>query len=52
MADRGQFLLDYIDLLLRERVDEEHGFRHEAPMTAEEAARACTAVPRRDASAG
>ena len=39
MADRGQFLLDYIDLLLRERVDEEHGFRHEAPMTAEERAR-------------
>jgi tRNA-dihydrouridine synthase len=39
MADRGQFLLDYIDLLLRERVDEELGFRHEAPMTAEERAR-------------
>jgi tRNA-dihydrouridine synthase B len=39
MPDRGQFLLDYIDLLLRERVDEEHGFRHEAPMTAEERAR-------------
>jgi tRNA-dihydrouridine synthase len=42
MADRGQFLLDYIDLLLRERVDEEHGFRHEAPMTAEELARTRT----------
>ena len=38
-AQRGQFLLDYIDLLLRERVDEEHGFRHEAPMTADELAR-------------
>jgi tRNA-dihydrouridine synthase B len=30
MADRGQFLLDYIDLLLRERVDEAEGFRHSA----------------------
>lgn len=31
MAERGQFLLDYIDLLLKERVDEAEGFRHEAP---------------------
>ena len=38
--DRGQFLLDYIDLLLKERVDEDAGFRHSAPMTPEEAARA------------
>jgi tRNA-dihydrouridine synthase B len=38
-ADRGQFLLDYIDLLLQERVDEAEGFRHTAPMTAEEATR-------------
>ena len=30
-AERGQFLLDYIDLLLAERVDEAEGFRHEAP---------------------
>ncbi|HEY8549031.1 MAG TPA: tRNA dihydrouridine synthase DusB [Vicinamibacterales bacterium] len=37
--ERGRFLLDYIDLLLRERVDEEEGFRHMAPMTPEEAAR-------------
>ena len=37
--DRGRFLLDYIDLLLKERVDEAEGFRHSAPMTAEEAAR-------------
>jgi len=37
--DRGQFLLDYIDLLLQERVDEADGFRHSAPMTADEAAR-------------
>lgn len=28
MAIRGQFLLDYIDLLLKERVGEEEGFRH------------------------
>jgi tRNA-dihydrouridine synthase B len=28
---RGQFLLDYIDLLLAERVDEGEGFRHSAP---------------------
>ncbi len=40
MEDRGQFLLDYIDLLLKERVDEVEGFRHSAPMTPEEAARA------------
>jgi len=38
-ADRGRFLLDYIDLLLKERVDEDEGFRHSAPMTPEEAAR-------------
>jgi tRNA-dihydrouridine synthase B len=38
-ADRGEFLLDYIDLLLRERVDETAGFRHHAPATAEEAER-------------
>ena len=29
--ERGRFLLDYIDLLLRERVDEADGFRHVAP---------------------
>jgi len=28
--DRGQFLLDYIDLLLNEGVEEVHGFRHSA----------------------
>jgi tRNA-dihydrouridine synthase B len=28
---RGQFLLDYIDLLMTERVDEATGFRHVAP---------------------
>jgi nifR3 family TIM-barrel protein len=30
-AERGRFLLDYIDMLLRERVDEAAGFRHVAP---------------------
>ncbi len=31
LAERGQFLLDYIDLLLVEGVGEEAGFRHAAP---------------------
>ena len=31
MAERGQFLLDYVDLLLIEGVDEADGFRHAAP---------------------
>jgi nifR3 family TIM-barrel protein len=30
-AERGQFLLDYMQLLLDERVDEAEGFRHVAP---------------------
>ena len=30
-ADRGRFLLDYIDMLLREGMDEQRGFRHVAP---------------------
>jgi tRNA-dihydrouridine synthase B len=30
-ADRGRFLLEYIELLTRERVHEEPGFRHLAP---------------------
>ena len=29
--DRGKFLLDYIGLLMRERVNEAEGFRHTAP---------------------
>lgn len=29
--ERGQFLLDYIDLLMNERVNEAEGFRHVAP---------------------
>jgi tRNA-dihydrouridine synthase B len=32
-ADRGQFLLDYIELLRHERVQEPQGFRHTAPST-------------------
>jgi nifR3 family TIM-barrel protein len=31
MAERGQFLLEYLDLLLNERVNEAAGFRHTAP---------------------
>jgi nifR3 family TIM-barrel protein len=31
LRDRGQFLLDYVDLLLNERVNEAAGFRHVAP---------------------
>ena len=31
LAERGQFLLDYIDLLLVEGIAEEAGFRHAAP---------------------
>jgi tRNA-dihydrouridine synthase B len=30
LAERGQFLLDYIDLLVSERVNESEGFRHVA----------------------
>ena len=30
MADRGRFLLEYIELLRNERVREEEGFRHSA----------------------
>jgi nifR3 family TIM-barrel protein len=31
LEERGRFLLEYIDLLLRERVGEAEGFRHSAP---------------------
>ena len=31
--ERARFLLEYIDLLLAERVDEANGFRHSAPTT-------------------
>src|SRR6476660_3289491 len=36
MPERGQFLLDYIDLLLQERTREAEGFRHVAPGQTEE----------------
>jgi tRNA-dihydrouridine synthase B len=44
-AERGQFLLDYIDLLLDERVREPEGFRHAAPGLA--AGRAASAAASR-----
>jgi tRNA-dihydrouridine synthase B len=31
LEERGQFLLEYIDLLLTERLNEDEGFRHQAP---------------------
>jgi len=31
LEERGQFLLDYLELLLNERVNEADGFRHQAP---------------------
>src|SRR5689334_17023577 len=31
LEDRGRFLLDYIDLLLKDGIDEVTGFRHSAP---------------------
>ena len=31
LAERGRFLLEYIDMLLREGLDELRGFRHRAP---------------------
>ena len=37
MEERGQFLLDYIELLRHERVHEEKGFRHTAPGTQHQA---------------
>ena len=38
LEERGQFLRDYIDMLLNERVDEREGFRHRAPGTADDGA--------------
>ena len=37
LAERGAFLLEYIDLLMTERVSEQPGFRHAAPGAAVEA---------------
>jgi tRNA-dihydrouridine synthase B len=39
LEERGQFLLDYVDLLMRERVGEAEGFRHVAPGVAAEPSR-------------
>jgi tRNA-dihydrouridine synthase len=36
LAERGRFLLEYIDLLLRERIDEAEGFRHSAVREADQ----------------
>lgn len=47
MAERGQFLLEYIDLLLAERVQEDAGFRHAAPGHAPSAPADTTARGRR-----
>jgi nifR3 family TIM-barrel protein len=38
LEERGKFLLEYVDLLLHERVDEADGFRHAAPGQATEPA--------------
>jgi nifR3 family TIM-barrel protein len=43
-AERGQFLLDYIELLQQERLREEPGFRHTAP----QAEGAASVAPRHD----
>ena len=44
LAERGRFLLAYIDMLLSERADETSGFRHVAPGA--EATTAADTVPR------
>jgi tRNA-dihydrouridine synthase B len=44
LEERGQFLLDYLELLLTERVDEASGFRHTAP--GQEIAAGAAAEPR------
>jgi tRNA-dihydrouridine synthase B len=46
MADRGRFLLDYIDLLRRERAHEPSGFRHAAASAAQARGDECHAVGR------
>jgi tRNA-dihydrouridine synthase B len=43
-AERGQFLLDYIDLLMDERVHEADGFRHHAPGAAPADARSAARI--------
>jgi tRNA-dihydrouridine synthase B len=46
LGERGQFLLDYIELLVNERVNEAHGFRHIAPMSVDPSADIPPAPPR------
>ena len=46
--ERGQFLLDYIELLQHERVHEEKGFRHTAPQMEGAASAAPIGTPRHD----
>jgi tRNA-dihydrouridine synthase B len=46
MLERGQFLHEYVDLLLNERVGEQDGFRHVAPSHDRTAARSHVAVGR------
>jgi len=46
LADRGRFMLDYIELLRQERVHEPEGFRHSAPTEAP------TEAPTQTAAAG
>jgi tRNA-dihydrouridine synthase len=47
MQERGQFLLDYIEMLQQERLHEEKGFRHVAPGTAASALHAAAHGPAR-----
>jgi tRNA-dihydrouridine synthase len=46
LAERGLFLLDYIELLVNERVNEAHGFRHLAPTCVDTFGDAPPAPPR------
>jgi tRNA-dihydrouridine synthase B len=46
LADRGEFLLDYMTLLLNERVNEAEGFRHAAPSAAAVGSTRSTLDPR------
>ena len=45
LARRGRFLLDYIDLLMTERVGEAEGFRHTAPLVSGDPAAASAHAP-------
>ena len=47
LAARGRFLLDYMDLLIDERLDEANGFRHMAPVSGDSMASRAAAAPAR-----